>query len=214
MPQLNQLIKKMHPQATASIQTLPNCSSLKLYLVDEQPMRRPFSEEEIKQIENYPAYWSFCWASGLVQARYILQHPELVKDKVIIDFGAGSGVVAIAAMLAGAKKAIACDIDGDALIACRQNAKLNNVQLDYCQDIFQLSEAADLLIAADVLYDRENLKFLDLFAEKAQQSLIADSRIKNFQHADFIKVAQYDASTYPDLDEANDFRLVNIYLSK
>jgi len=207
------LIQKMHSDATVSVQVLPDCPSIQLYLVDEAPMRRPFSEEEIKQIENYPAYWSFCWASGYVQAQYILKHPELVKDKTIIDFGAGSGVVAIAAMQAGAKRAIACDIDPDALVSCRVNAALNNVELEYSDDIFAIQDKADLLIAADVLYDRENLRFLDLFKDKAEQSLIADSRIKNFQHPEYKKIETVESHTFPDLDEANDFRCVNIYLS-
>ncbi|MCG2973986.1 50S ribosomal protein L11 methyltransferase, partial [Escherichia coli] len=79
--------------------------------------------------------------------------PEHVRDKVVLDFGAGSGVVAIAAKLAGAKRVICCDIDAVSLAACRENARLNSVELEYLEDLYQ-SEQVDVLLAADVLYDQ------------------------------------------------------------
>ena len=82
--------------------------------------RRPFSQKEILDIQTYLAYWAFCWASGQVLARYLLDHPERVRGKVVMDVGAGSGVVGIAAKIAGAKRVIACDIDPNALAASGQ----------------------------------------------------------------------------------------------
>ena len=112
---LNRCIQNMLKDATVTAQFLPQCEEIKLWLVDPKPMQRPFSQEEILAIQAYPAYWAFCWASGQVLARYILDNPEIVKNKRVMDFGAGSGVVAIAAIMAGAKQVIACDIDPDAL---------------------------------------------------------------------------------------------------
>ena len=174
-------------------------------------MQRSFSQEEILAIQAYPAYWAFCWASGQVLARYILQNPELVKDKRIMDFGAGSGIVAIAAIMAGAKRVIACDIDPDALLSCQENARLNNVEFELHGDLFEFDQEIDLLIAADVLYDKENLPLLDVFLQKAPEVLVADSRVKNFDFPPYTAIGQIDSFTVPDLDELDEFRLVNLY---
>lgn len=203
----------MLSDAFVSPQALPQCPEVQLYLVDPSTMQRPFSPDEIRSIWQHTAYWAFCWASGQVLARHILQNPQLVAGKTIIDFGSGSGVVAIAAMLAGAKEVIACDIDQDALISCAHNAKLNGVSLTLSDDLFALTDThVDLLIAADVLYDRSNLSFLDTFFEFSDHVLLADSRIKNFQHANYQHLDRVESFTVPDLDELDEFRWVNLYL--
>lgn len=209
--QLNACIQNMLIDAHVTEQALPQCPEIKLWLVDPLPMQRPFSQEEILAIQAYPAYWAFCWASGQVLARYILQNPELVKNKRVMDFGAGSGVVAIAAIMAGAKQVIACDIDPDALLSCQENAKLNNVEFELHGDLFNFDQELDLLIAADVLYDKANLPLLDIFLEKSPEVLVADSRVKNFNFPPYQTIGQVDSFTVPDLDELDEFRLVNLY---
>ena len=211
--ELTASLQLMIDDASLSIQALPHCPQLSLYLINPEKMRRPFSPDEVARIENYPCYWGFCWASGQVLAQYILTNPNLVKDKHMIDFGAGSGVVAIAAIKAGARSAVVCDLDRDALAACRLNAELNGVTLKYSQDIAHITSRADLLIAADVLYDRSNLIFLDQFLDIAKASIIGDSRIRNFYHSKFHKIDEYHSMTIPDLDEADEFRSVSLYHS-
>jgi predicted nicotinamide N-methyase len=201
----------MLDDASISAQVLPQCPEIKLWLVDPIPMQRPFSQDEILAIQAYPAYWAFCWASGQVLARHILDNPELVRNKRIMDFGAGSGIVAIACIMAGAKQVIACDIDPDALLSCVENAKLNQVELELHGDLFQFDQEIDLLIAADVLYDKANLPLLDVFLEKAPEVLVADSRVKNFDFPPYQGIGQVDSFTVPDLDELDEFRLVNLY---
>lgn len=201
----------MLPDAGLSIQVLPQCPEIKLWLVDPIPMQRPFSQNEILAIQAYPAYWAFCWASGQVLARHLLDNPELVKGKRVMDFGAGSGVVAIAAIMAGAKQVIACDIDPDALLSCQENAKLNHVEFELHNDLFTFNQNIDVLIAADVLYDKENLPLLEMFLNKATAVLVADSRIKNFNFPPYQAIGQADSFTVPDLDELDEFRLVNLY---
>jgi predicted nicotinamide N-methyase len=174
-------------------------------------MQRPFSQDEILAIQAYPAYWAFCWASGQVLARHILDNPALVKNKRVMDFGAGSGVVAIACIMAGAKQVIACDIDPDALLSCQENAILNQVELELHGDVFSFEQNIDLLIAADVLYDKANLPLLEVFLDKAPEVLVADSRVKNFDFPPYHAIGQIDSFTVPDLDELDEFRLVNLY---
>lgn len=208
---LDALIKNMLTDACVTTQVLPQCEDIQLWLVEPERMRRPFSQEEILSIQTYPAYWAFCWASGQILAREILSNPHWVKGKKVMDFGAGSGVVAIACVMAGAKEVIACDIDPDALTSCQMNAELNRVKYRLHGDLFEFDEELDLLIAADVLYDKANLPLLDIFRDKAKEVLVADSRVKNFDFPPYKKIAREESFTVPDLDELDEFRWVNLY---
>lgn len=211
---LTPLIRKMHDDADVTRQPLPQCPDISLWLVEPVAMQRQFSQDDILRIQTYPAYWAFCWASGQVLAREILKHPEWVRGKKVMDFGAGSGVVAIACVMAGAREVIACDIDPDALISCEENARLNNVNFRLHGDLFSFTETVDLLIAADVLYDRANLALLDTFLQCADDVLIADSRIRDFDFPPYRKTGTHESCTVPDLDELDEFRQVNLYYAQ
>ena len=98
----------------------------------------------------------------------------------MLDFGAGSGVAGIAAAKAGALEVLACDLDPLAIAACRANAELNDVQLNYSTDFFAEADRFDLILVADVLYDRANLPLLDQFLSRGREALVADSRVQGF----------------------------------
>ncbi|RYZ99228.1 MAG: methyltransferase [Moraxellaceae bacterium] len=198
------------PDTTLNCQQLPD-TPIKLWLIPPDLPTERMDDEVVRRIWTDTPYWIFCWASGLAMAQWLLANPQLVKDKVVLDFGAGSGVVAIAAKLAGAKQVIACDIDQISLIACRENARLNQVELDYLDDLYAYQGQADVLLAADVLYDLSNRFFLDEFLRFGKQVWMADSRVKNFSHPAYEKVDERSATTWPDLDEANEFRNVSFY---
>src|SRR5690606_29628414 len=151
-------------------------TELSLWLIDEANMDRAFSPEETRRILEEPPYWCFCWASGLVLARWLAENPQWVRGKRVLDFGAGSGVAAIAAAKAGALEVVACDLDPLALQASRANAALNDVTLEYSEDFFAEADRFDLIIVADVLYDRANLPLLDQFLSRGREVLVADSR--------------------------------------
>ncbi|KAF0867095.1 methyltransferase [Pseudomonas sp. LD120] len=186
-------------------------TTLKLWLLDAQNMDRAFTPEETRRILHEPPYWSFCWASGLALARYLAQHPHWVQGKRILDFGAGSGVAAIAALKAGALEAVACDLDPLAIAACRANAELNDVALSYSMDFFAETDRFDLILVADVLYDRANLPLLDEFLSRGQQALVADSRVRDFKHPLYQRLEMLNAFTLPDLAEPWEFRNVSLY---
>ena len=196
--------------ARLCIETLPD-TDLKLWLIDSANMDRAFSPEETRRILEEPPYWSFCWASGLVLARWLAEHPEWVRGKRVLDFGAGSGVAAIAAAKAGAMEVVACDLDPLALQACRANAALNGVTLGYSEDFFAEADRFDLIIVADVLYDRANLPLLDQFLSRGREVLVADSRVRDFQHPLYERLDILDACTWPDLAEPAEFRRVSLY---
>ena len=192
------------------IETLPD-TDLKLWLIDPANMDRAFSPEETRRILEEPPYWSFCWASGLVLARWLAEHPEWVRGKRVLDFGAGSGVAAIAAAKAGALEVVACDLDPLALLACHANAALNGVTLGYSADFFAEADRFDLIIVADVLYDRANLPLLDQFLSRGREVLVADSRVRDFKHPLYERLDILNACTWPDLAEPAEFRRVSLY---
>ncbi|MEJ3643871.1 50S ribosomal protein L11 methyltransferase [Pseudomonas bubulae] len=207
---LQQSLSELLGDARLVATDLPG-TALKLWLIDAHNMDRAFTPDETRRILYEPPYWAFCWASGLALARFLAEQPQWVKGKRVLDFGAGSGVAAIAAARAGALEVVACDLDPLALAACRANAQLNDVALGYSSDFFAEADRFDLILLADVLYDRENLPLLDQFPTRGQQTLIADSRVRDFKHPLYRQLAMLKALTLPDLAEPHEFRNVSLY---
>lgn len=207
---LQQSLSELLGDARLVVTDLPD-TSLKLWLIDAQNMNRAFTPDETRRILYEPPYWAFCWASGLALARYLADQPHWVKGKRVLDFGAGSGVAAIAAAKAGALEVLACDLDPLALAACQANAALNQVQLSYSSDFFGEADRFDLILVADVLYDCENLPLLDQFLTRGQQTLVADSRVRDFRHPLYRQLESLKALTLPDLAEPHEFRNVSLY---
>ena len=137
-----------------------------------------------------------------------------MQGKRVLDFGAGSGVAGIGAVKAGALEVVACDLDPLALGACRANAELNGVTLGYSADFFAEADRFDLILVADVLYDRANLPLLDQFLTRGREALVADSRVRDFQHPDYQRLGILEALTLPDLAEPWEFRKVSLYHSR
>lgn len=187
------------------------CPAIALYLFDPEMLDGPLSHDEAHAVQAEPAYWSFCWASGQVLGQYLLEHPALVAGKRVIDVGCGCGVVAIAAALAGAREVVACDIDEAALAATAANAVLNGVDLTLCADWSARSGHFDVVTAADLLYDRDNLALLDDFRAAAGTVLLADSRIRDLANDHYRLQTVISGRTWPDLNEFEEFNQVRIY---
>ncbi|MBG6290985.1 methyltransferase [Pseudomonas nitroreducens] len=207
---LQQALGELLGDARLCAERLPG-TDIDLWLIDANNMDREFSPDETRRILEEPPYWCFCWASGLVLAHWLADKPEWVRGKRVLDFGAGSGIAAIAAAKAGAAEVVACDLDPLALDACRANAELNGVELAYSADFFQEEDRFDLIIVADVLYDRANLPLLDEFLSRGREALVADSRVRDFSHPLYQRLGILDGCTWPDLAEPAEFRHVSLY---
>ncbi|QXG29970.1 class I SAM-dependent methyltransferase [Pseudomonas viridiflava] len=207
---LQQALHELLGDARLVVTALPQ-TTLKLWLIDADNMDRAFSPDETRRILEEPPYWSFCWASGLALARFLAEQPHWVKGKRVLDFGAGSGVAGIAAAKAGALEVVACDLDPLAIAACKSNADLNDVHLNYSADFFAEADRFDLILVADVLYDRSNLPLLDHFLSRGREALVADSRVRDFQHPVYERLDMLHALTLPDLAEPHEFRDVSLY---
>jgi predicted nicotinamide N-methyase len=115
-----------------------------------------------------PPFWAFAWAGGQALARYLLDHPEAVKGRRVIDIASGSGLVAIAAARAGAATVTAYDIDPLAAAAITVNAGANGeAVLPVCADVLDEAPDVDVLLVADAFYERDLAERVMRFLERS-----------------------------------------------
>jgi predicted nicotinamide N-methyase len=187
---------------------VPLCPELSLWLLSSG-VDTDATCAELADLEQ-PPYWAFCWIGGQALARYLLDHPEEVRDKRVVDLGAGCGVASIAAARAGARCVTAVDVDPMALEASRANAELNGVSLERAR---ALPGDWDVLLAADVLYDanargvlREQLAAGRSRARARRARLLVSDPERAPEHrlAHLCEggalLARVEARTYPDVD--------------
>ncbi|MBN9318934.1 MAG: methyltransferase, partial [Caulobacterales bacterium] len=113
------------------LQRPPHTPEIELHLADEITPIWRMTEEALAEIGLPPPFWAFAWAGGQALARYLLDHPEEVAGKRVLDFATGSGLVAIAALKAGAESVVAADIDVFSQTAVGLNAVANDVTIDF-----------------------------------------------------------------------------------
>lgn len=200
------------PGRKLSLQPLPLVPEISLMLVDPLSMSEPLTHEEAQAAVAEPAYWSFCWASGQVLARWILDNAGQVSGRRVLDVGSGSGVVAIAAAMVGAAEVVACDCDSGAGLAIAANAAAMGVRVDWQREL-PAQGAFDLITAADILYDADNRPLLQQFRGLAAEVWLADSRVRNLEEPGYTLWGQGEAITWPDLGELAEFRQVRLYRS-
>ena len=135
---------------------VPYAPELALHVAEEATELWQKTEDELAVIGLPPPFWAFAWAGGQALARYLLDHPEIVAGRRMLDFASGSGLVAIAAAKAGAGPVEACDIDAFAAAAIAINATANTVVVTpRCEDLIGRDEGWDVVCAGDVCYERE-----------------------------------------------------------
>ncbi len=143
-------------RANTSLTAPPHVPEIRLRLANEVHDLWLKTEEDLEEIGLPPPFWAFAWAGGQGLARYILDHPEEVRGKRVLDFASGSGLVAIAAKLAGASEVTAADIDPWAGTAVGLNAHENGVAIGFtAEDLIGKPIEADIVLAGDVFYDRD-----------------------------------------------------------
>lgn len=172
-----------------------------------------------------PPFWAFPWAGGQGLARYVLDHPETVAGRSVLDVASGSGLVAIAAAKAGAATVIAGDIDEHALAAIALNAAVNNTpQVTPCRvdlaaglapDLAaRVLRAPDVILAADVFYQRElaamALAFLKATRRAGAAVFAADPARAFVPRAEFVPVTSYEIPVLQVLEDAS-VKTVTIY---
>lgn len=165
--------------ANTRVLAAPHVPEVRLHLADDAVALWEMTEEELGEIGLPPPFWAFAWAGGQALARYVLDHPETVAGKRVLDVASGCGVVAIAAMMAGAAEASAVDIDAFAAEACRLNAALNGVPVTpRIEDPLGKPTKADTILVGDLFYDRDMagplIAWLEALGAEGKTVLVGD----------------------------------------
>jgi predicted nicotinamide N-methyase len=194
-------------RANTRILAPPHCPELRLHLADDAIDLWKLTEEELGEIGLPPPFWAFAWAGGQALARYVLDHPASVRALRVLDVASGSGIVAIAAMKAGAGEAIAADIDPFAADAARLNAALNAVEVAArVEDPLEAPANADVILVGDLFYDREISQKLLAWLRGQQDAgaavLVGDPGRHYFPKEDFISVAEYEIPVTRALEDS------------
>jgi predicted nicotinamide N-methyase len=189
---------------------VPLVPEILLHVADEAVPLWSKTEDEINEIGLPPPFWAFAWAGGQALARYVLDNPANVAGKVVIDLASGSGVVAIAAMKAGAARVIAFDIDGFARTAIALNARVNNVAIEVCGDDLLAgvaAPAAEAILAGDIFYERDTaaraFSFLSAKAAQGATVLIGDPGRSFLPKERLRKIAEYQVPVSRDLEDVD-----------
>ena len=138
------------------IATPPLVPEIRLHLATEITPIWQATEENLARGEVPPPFWAFAWAGGQALARYLLDNPEQVAGQCVLDFGAGSGLVAIAAAKAGAARVVAAEIDHLAAAAIAANAALNEVAVSVTtgDPIGAAGPGWEVVTAGDICYEQ------------------------------------------------------------
>lgn len=166
------LLYTAHPASWLGRLTEPDAASDQDAATDECP-----SDEDD---EPQPPYWAYVWAGGAVLARHILDHPEILTDRRVLDLGAGGGLVGIAAAKAGARDVTASETDRNGIAAIDLNAAANGVAISTRNDDLTAGAppGVDLALVGDLFYGPELAArvtaFLDRCLERGIEVLVGD----------------------------------------
>ena len=186
---------------------VPHAPEIRLHVADEATELWQRTEEELGEIGLAPPFWAFAWAGGKAPARYSLDHAETVAGRRILDFAAGSGLVAIAAALAGAGRVEACDIDLFATEAIALNAAANGVAVEpRLADLVGTDEGWDVILAGDICYERDTAQratdWLSALSRRGATVLIGDPGRSYLPHDRLEPLATYAVPVTRALEDA------------
>ena len=158
-----------------------------------------------RQHDTPPPYWAFAWPGGQALARFVLDHRELCAGRRVLDFGTGSGLVAIAAAIAGARQVRAVDLDPLAVAACEVNAESNQVRIAVGADdvIGRPLSDVDVVLGGDVLYERAaSERILPWLRElaRAGKSIYLGDPERPYVPPDLLLQASHELDTLLDLE--------------
>jgi len=196
-------------RANTRLRPVPLVPEIAIYVADEAVPLWQKTEEELNEAGLPPPFWAFAWAGGQALARYVLDNPHHVAGRRVLDLASGSGLVAIAAMKAGALAATASDIDHFALTAAAINATENEVSLATCgDDLLREHSTArwDTILAGDIFYERDTaelaLAFLTDHARGGATVLIGDPGRSYLPKDRLVQLAEYRVPVTRELEDA------------
>jgi predicted nicotinamide N-methyase len=195
-------------RANTALEAPAMVPEFRLWLAAEYVPIWQATEQWLEEQNVDPPYWAFCWPGGQAVARYLLDNPQEVRGKRVIDFAAGSGVSSMAAVRAGASSVLANDIDALSLVAARLNAAANGLCFEVSMEDWLLGHEgepeADIVIAGDVCYEQEMstraLAWLRGHARRGRLVLLGDPGRNYFSAQGLEERARYTIPTSLQLE--------------
>jgi predicted nicotinamide N-methyase len=194
--------------ANTRLQRPPHVAEIELHLADEITPIWQLTEEALQEIGLPPPFWAFAWAGGQALARYLLDTPDTVAGKRVIDFAAGSGLVGIAAAKAGAASVLCADIDGFCAAAVELNAQANGVACAFTDENLLDAPApawAQVILAGDICYEKplaeRVLAWLAAARAAGASVLIGDPGRSYFPRTGLTRLAEYQVPTTRELED-------------
>lgn len=184
----------------------PACPEIDLWMATEVTPLWEATEATLMRVNLPPPYWAFCWAGGQALTRYVLDNPDLVRGKRVLDFAAGSGASAIAAAKNGALCVQAADIDPLAMAVIAMNAALNGVDVQVLDgDVVGRACEWDVVVAGDICYERPMTEYifpwLRQLAAAGAQVIMADPGRAYLPKHGLLEMARTTVSTNLDLED-------------
>ncbi len=189
---------------------------IRLHQADELTPIWEATEKDLAAANIAPPFWAFPWAGGQALSHYILDNPETVRGRRVLDVACGSGLVAIAAALAGAAGVVANDIDPMCEAAVRLNAGLNGVSVSYHGGDLLAGETPDhdVILAADVFYEQTPARLFRAMLERARANgatiFAGDPGRTYFPRDAFRLVAEYAVETSTEI-ESNPVKTARVW---
>lgn len=186
---------------------VPSLPHIRLYQADEVTPLWLMTEAELSD-KLTPPFWAFAWSGGQALAHHLTLHPDIVQDRSVLDLACGSGLVGIAAAVAGAHWVICNDIDPYAETAVAMNAALNTVELSYLPgDLLSGGVIdVDVVLAGDVTYERSMTEAMVTYLRRAYDSgcdvWVGDPHRAYFPDTGFERMGRYDIVTNPDIEDS------------
>lgn len=189
------------------LQPVSHTPEISLWLADEVTPIWRLTEEELGEMGLPPPFWAFAWAGGQALARWLLDHPEQVAGRRVLDLATGSGLVAVAAMKAGAASVLAADIDPFCAAAVAANAEANGVEVAFTAE--NLLDAPpppfDLICAGDVFYEgpmaEAVLAWLKAARAHGTEVWVGDPGRTYFPKSGLTRLAEYRVPTTRELED-------------
>jgi predicted nicotinamide N-methyase len=187
----------------------PLVPEIRLHLATELTPIWQATEESLAKAGLPPPFWAFAWAGGQALARYLLDNPELVRGREVLDVGSGSGIVAIAAAKAGAARVVAAEIDHFGAAAIALNTQLNGATVAVeTRDLLDRAAAGwAVALAGDICYEEpmssRAMALLRRIAARGRVALLGDPGRSYLPKHGLIELARYEMPTSREL-EAND----------
>nr|WP_308429939.1 50S ribosomal protein L11 methyltransferase [Asticcacaulis endophyticus] len=178
-----------------------------LYQADDANALWQMTEADLDQHQLPPPFWAFAWSGGQALAKYVLETPDIVAGKTVLDLACGSGMVGIAAALAGAAHVICNDIDPYCEAAVSLNADLNHCQIDFLGGNLLTAGLPDVevILAGDIAYERPMaeamLTVLRAQVAKGKTVYIGDPHRTYFPKSGLMRCADYKITTSADLED-------------